>query len=128
MKLFGRRKVLFDDSRGLSFHGMWCAPVTVEEGELPETDSFKELQAIAKMSAVAIPLWYVIGKNQPNSNKYCVITNWWRYRMPDGSYQLPTLVPELYKSVQADFDIEAMFQAASSKPRRGQKATKFGTL
>ena len=48
------------------------------------------------MSAVAIPLWYIIGKDKPDSQKYCVITNWWKPRSPGGVYQLPTLDPSLY--------------------------------
>jgi hypothetical protein len=48
------------------------------------------------MAAVAIPLWYIIGKDKPDSKLYCVITNWWKPRSLGGRYQLPTLDPSLY--------------------------------
>jgi hypothetical protein len=62
VKQLARCKVLFKDREGISFHGMWCAPISVEEEELPVVTDLKELQTIAKLSAVAIPLWYVVGK------------------------------------------------------------------
>ena len=96
MKQFARRRVEFDDANGVSFHGLWCANLTVEKDVFKTTDRFSEVQTAAKLAAVAIPLWYVIGKDHPNSNKYCVITNWWKYRMQDGWYRLPTLDPTLY--------------------------------
>ena len=96
VKQFARRQVEFDDATGLFFHGLWCANVTVNKDVCKTTDQFSEIQKAAKLAAVALPLWYVIGKDHPDSNKYCVITNWWKYRMRDGWYRLPTLDPTLY--------------------------------
>jgi hypothetical protein len=76
------------------------------------------LQTIAKLSAVAIPVWYVIGKNHKNSHKYCVITNWWKYRMADSSYQLPRLDPNMYTSVQQKHNIDKLFKKASKAAER----------
>jgi hypothetical protein len=49
------------------------------------------IQNIAKMSAMAIPLQFALGKQHPDANKYCVITNWWRERNSQGIYGHPTL-------------------------------------
>ena len=71
----------------------------MEESEsIAETKSFADIQSDAGYSAVAIPLWYLLGDEHSDSNKYCVITNWWDYRMQDGSYDQPTLDPSLYKT------------------------------
>jgi hypothetical protein len=51
----------------------------------------ERIQNIAKMSAMAIPLRFALGKNHPDANKYCVITNWWRERNRQGIYGYPTL-------------------------------------
>ena len=110
VKQFARRRVVFDDKEGLSFHGMWCAKIKVEEEKVPLTSDFTEIQGAAKLSAVALPLWYIIGKNHPDSDKFCVITNWWRYRMSDGTYKLPSLDPELYQSIS---DKELLAQAST---------------
>lgn len=110
VKQFARRRVVFDDKEGLSFHGMWCAKIKVEEEKVPLTSDFTEIQGAAKLSAVALPLWYIIGKNHPDSDKFCVITNWWRYRMSDGTYKLPSLDPELYQSIS---DEELLAQAST---------------
>lgn len=128
VKLLARRKVVFNDNKGLTFHGMWCAPITVEEEDeekVPATKDIKELQEVAKLSAVALPLWYLIGKNKPDSDKYCVITNWWKYRMKDGVYRLPSLDPSLYKSVKGDYNVDAFFKAAS---KAGTGGARFGII
>ena len=96
VKLFAQKTVNFADSNGIHFHGLWCSEVTVVDSAEQPTKSFSDIQSVAKLAAVAIPLWYVIGKDQPNSNKYCVITNWWKHRMQDGWYRLPTLDASLY--------------------------------
>ena len=96
VKEFACRQVKFDDQNGIFYHGMWCTGVNVQNKIAQSTNSFADIQAAAKLAAVAIPLWYVIGKNKPDSNKYCVITNWWKYRMSDGWYRLPTLDASMY--------------------------------
>ena len=93
---FGRYNVHFNDSNGVMFHGMWYAPIEVEEECHQSTKDFSEIQAAAKLSAVAIPLWYVVGKEHPDASKYCVITNWWKNRMSTGHYMLPSLDATLY--------------------------------
>ena len=122
VKLFARRRVAFDDGNGLSFHGLWCSPLSVEEAEtLPATNNLKEIQTIAKLAAVAIPLWCIVGKDKPDSFKYCVMTNWWKYRMSDGVYRLPKLDPNLYKSAAAESQSAASLLASASRPPSGKK-------
>ena len=101
VKQFARRQVTFDDTKGVHYHGLWCADIKVHEN-VQCTQSFTEIQSVAKLAAVAIPLWYVIGKGNPDSNKYCVITNWWKYRMSDGWYRLPALDSSLYANSYKD--------------------------
>ena len=96
VKQFACRKVEFNDDSGVIFHGMWCASLSVEEEVVVATSSFADIQSAAKLSAVALPLWYLIGKNHPDSFKYCVITNWWKHRMSDGWYRLPSVDASLY--------------------------------
>lgn len=97
VKQFGRRKVLFSDHTGVHFFGMWYSEITVAtENETHTIRSMAEIQEAARMSAVAIPLWYILGQGHPNSSKYCVITNWWKPRNMAGDYCLPTLDPMLY--------------------------------
>ena len=100
VKQLACRKVDFDDSQGVIFHGLWCASITVGDEIVRSTESFADIQSAAKLAAVAIPLWYVVGNERPESNKYCVITNWWKYRMQDGWYRMPTLDPSLYGDVE----------------------------
>jgi len=95
VKLFVRRKVRFDDNNGIMFHGMWCASLSIMEEDI-ESNALSEIQSEAKMGAVAIPLRYVLGNDHVNSNKFCVVTNWWKYRTRDGRYGLPTLDACLY--------------------------------
>ena len=86
VKQFARRKVTFDDANGVSYHGMWCSEMKVDSNEesYQSTVSFKDIQVAAGHSAVAIPLWYVVGKAHANANKCYVITNWWKERMSNG--------------------------------------------
>jgi hypothetical protein len=113
-----RRKVIFNDKEGVYRHGLWCAPLEVCKEEcVPSTLLFSDIQKSACMSAVAIPLRYILDdqkdgkpvKKPKKTNvpvphvdrlKYCVITNWWKYRMKDGKYRLPTLDPSLYDAVR----------------------------
>jgi hypothetical protein len=96
VKQFARLKLVFDDTDGVHFFGLWYSKIKTVAGNAPIVGSFAEIQQDAKMSAVAIPLWYIIGKDKPDSQKYCVITNWWKPRSPGGVYKWPTLDPSLY--------------------------------
>jgi hypothetical protein len=103
VKLFARRKVLFNDEAGINFHGLWWAEIEVEATEsIQSTAKFSDIQLSAKLSAVAIPLCYIIGREKADSNKYCVITNWWKERVSNGSYSLPTLDASLYTANDPD--------------------------
>lgn len=117
VKQFARRRVVFDDGEGLSFNGLWCAGIQVEDEDeaVPSTTNFQDIQSAAKLAAVALPLWYVVGKKSPDCSKYCVITNWWKNRMSDGTYRLPTLDPKLYNG--EDLDAEALLAEASRAPK-----------
>ena len=113
VKQFARRKVTFDDANGVSYHGMWCSEMKVDSKEesYPSTVSFKDIQVAAGHSAVAIPLWYVVGKEHANANKYYVITNWWKERMSTGQYELPTLDSSLYNTEE---DLEELLRQAAT--------------
>ena len=101
VKQFARRRVNFNDHSGEHFHGLWCANIEVEESEsVQSTRHFADIQSAAKLSAVAIPLWYLVGKNHASAYKYCVITNWWKYRMSDGWFRMPSLDASLYGGKQ----------------------------
>ena len=91
VKLFGRRKVSFDDENGVAFHGMWHAELTFSDDPVPDCNSFGEIQAAVRMAAVAIPLWCAVGERDEDANKCCVLTNWWRERNENGLYVLPNL-------------------------------------
>ncbi len=87
VKLFARRKVIFHDEAGINFHGLWWAEIEVEATEsIQSTERFSDIQLSAKLSAVALPLCYIIGPEKADSNKYCVITTWVKDRMSNGSY------------------------------------------
>lgn len=96
----GWSKISFDDSNGEEVHGMWYAPIIV--GEMDEHDGCpstpRGVQDIAKMSAVAIPLWYIVGRFDRLSSKYCVITNWWKPRDCRGRYTHPKLDFSVYEA------------------------------
>lgn len=103
VKQFARRNVVFGDAEGLSFHGMWYAPIQIEEEHIHVTGSLASIKKEAKMSVVAIPLHYIIGEGKADSRKYCVISNWWRTRNYSGVYSLPHLDSSLYPT---DVDAE----------------------
>ena len=123
VKQFARRPVHFKDNDGVMFHGLWCAKIQMEEEQTPSTSSFGDIQAAAQLSAVAIPLSYVVGNKSPDADKYCVITNWWKHRMPDGSYGLLSLEETLYR----DIDLAACFREASNK-EGGSSGAQFGNI
>ena len=103
VKQLARRRVRFDDANGVYFNGMWCAPIVVDKEECVEPiESSTQIQTDAKLSGVAIPLQYIYGEGHEHSKKYCVITNWWKYRTDSGSYSLPSLDPALY---DAEFEL-----------------------
>ena len=93
-KSFGWLKLEFADQSGHQFCGHWWAPVQFKEVDGLPT-KYKDIQLLAKMSFVAIPLRYVL-EGKPNSAHYCVITNWWKDRSSDGQYQHPVLDSSLY--------------------------------
>ena len=72
---------------------VWKAEDLVSKA--PSTEA--KIKQVAKMAAVAIPLHYVTGRQHEHSLKYCVITNWWRERMQNGLYELPSLDFDLYQ-------------------------------
>ena len=95
-KLFARRRVDFNDVAGVHFCGLWYAPISVEQEHIQVTNSLNDIKEAAKMSVVAIPMWYIIGKGKADSEKYCVISNWWKVRSITGQYVLPTLDRSYY--------------------------------
>ena len=99
VKQFARRELEFLDQKGIQHHGMWYADVKAHVENVQITDSFVDIQEAAKMSAVAIPLRYIIKEERDDlKDKYCVITNYWKVRNPNGCYSLPRLDPSLYKN------------------------------
>ena len=88
---------MFDNAEGAICCGSWYAPLKVEDlaSKAPSTEA--KIKQVAKMAAVAIPLHYVTGRQHEHSLKYCVITNWWRKRMQNGVYELPSLDFDLYQ-------------------------------
>ncbi len=95
-KMYCWDKIAFDDSQGISMGGLWYAPLRKVPATQPVPDRFYGIQEKAKMSTVAIPMSYGIGPDMPNSHKYCVITNWWKERQPNGRYIKPGLDPSFY--------------------------------
>ena len=93
---------------------MWCSEMRVDSKEesYPSTVSFKDIQVAAGHSSVAIPLWYVVGKEHADANKYYVITNWWKERMSTGRYELPTLDSSLYNTEE---DLEELLRQAATR-------------
>ena len=93
---YGWYKIVFNDSKGVSRGGLWYAPLAKEVATAATPQDFKSIQELAKMSTVAIPMLYGIGQNKEDSNKYAVITNWWKERKANGRYSMPDLDPSLY--------------------------------
>ena len=93
---FGWYKIVFNDSEGVSRGGLWYAPLAKEVPTAAAPQDFTSIQGLAKMSTVAIPMLYGIGRNKEDSNKYSVITNWWKERKANGRYNMPDLDPSLY--------------------------------
>ena len=91
----------FDDATGVGIGGMWYARIEVlsemlsSDSKTPPTD-FNHLSSVANMSAVAIPLHYIVGRESENAGKFCVLTNWWKERARDGNYRLPSIDSTLY--------------------------------
>ena len=96
VKEFACRKVFFDDSEGVAFHGMWYSPMKVDEELVQVSRELDSIKQHAKFSVVAIPLRYIVGEDKADSQKYCVISNWWKTRNKDGEYNLPGLDSSLY--------------------------------
>ena len=95
-KSFGWVKISFDDSKGIFKGGLWYAPIEMVEATMSIPPDFKAIQERAKMSTVAIPMSYGLGPDTPHSQKFCVITNWWKERQSNGRYTMPGLDPSYY--------------------------------
>lgn len=96
----GWSKITFDDSMGTLINGLWYAPISASELSVEKCPkNLDEIKKIARMSGVAIPLWYVFGMEHPNAQKYCVITNWWKPRYRGDRYFMPSLDFNCYKEV-----------------------------
>ncbi len=105
VKQFARRELEFLDQKGIHHHGMWYANVKAHVENVQITDSFVDIQVAAKMSAVAIPLRYILKEEREDlKGKCCVITNYWKVRNPTGCYSLPRLDLSLYKNKKRQGD------------------------
>jgi len=94
---FGWYEVTFKDTEGIRHLGLWYAPMVAKESAIyPNYLKFLDIQQMAKMATLAIPLHYAIGRDHPDSLKFCVLTNWWKERSSKGSYILPGLDSSLY--------------------------------
>jgi len=105
------------DDDGVTVNGLWCAKIDVED-----KISVQASRALSKdvLSAVAIPLWCVLGKEHPDALKYCVLTNYWKVRMSDGWHRMPKLDASLCGGEQGnpqnpldDCDLEFPFDDAT---------------
>ena len=90
-KGFGWLKIDFDDTSGVQKCGLWCAPLELREVEIQPPESLDRLKKSSRMSGLAIPLHYGLGRTHEDAFKYCVLTNWWKERSSRGIYTLPTL-------------------------------------
>ena len=97
----------FQDNQGVQFNGMWYASILVEEEQQQlTTKSFDDIKAAAKMSVIAVPLRYLIGETDEKSDKFCVISNWWKVRNRLGEYTLPQLDKLMYREPTFDDEVE----------------------
>jgi hypothetical protein len=67
----GWAKISFDDTLGENVNGMWYAPIKVGAVDAHHgcPRNHDGIQVLAKMSAVAIPLWYIVGPDDSSSFK-----------------------------------------------------------
>ena len=93
-RLFSKR-VVFADGHGKWFHNLWCAKVSLAGGE-DQWEDTEEIQNVASSGVVAIPLSYTLGEGHHDARKYCLLSNWWKTRMSDGTYKHQRLDPSLY--------------------------------
>jgi hypothetical protein len=96
-KQLGWKKVVFDDAIGVEVFGLWYAPITMEDAPNPPV-SIKAISSQSTTATMAIPLRYAVGPEHVHRNKYCVITNWWRERVGDGTYWFPNLAFDYYEN------------------------------
>lgn len=98
-KLLGWKTINFADGDGKSVCGLWYATLTIADTEVTAPCNYKEVAAIADLSAVAIPLKYCLGENHmiPHRAKCTVITQAWRVRTNLGQFQFPTIYSDLYQ-------------------------------
>ena len=90
-KSFGWMLIQFDDGEGVHHVGTWFAALLAHEPITAPPQTAHEIQQLAKMASMAIPLRYTFDNGHPDRLKYCVITNWWRERNDKGRYMLPTI-------------------------------------
>ena len=86
----------FDDLSGSNICGSWYAPLSMVETTVRPPRNVRGLKKAAKMAAVAIPLKYCVSESHPCRHKYCVLTNWWKERVQNGTYVFPRLDYSLY--------------------------------
>ena len=75
---------------------MWYSPIDLHLEHVQVTNHMHDVQHPAKMSAVAIPLHFILGPDHIDASKYCVITNWRKVRINNGHCVLPRLDAFLY--------------------------------
>lgn len=93
-------RVTFNDSQGASHNGMWYAPISISELDCQNCpSSLLGIKECARMSGIAIPLWYVLGEDHVDALKFGVITNWWKPRHSGNRYLLPTMDASSYDVV-----------------------------
>ena len=61
--------VTFADEEGLSGAGLWYAPINIHEPVNGCPQSLTNIQSLSKMAVIAVPLSFVIGRNEPDASK-----------------------------------------------------------
>jgi len=90
-KSFGWILIQFADHEGVHHVGAWFAALLAHEPITTAPQTAHEIQQLAKMASMAIPLRYTFDNGHTDRLKHCVITNWWRERNDKGQYILPTI-------------------------------------
>ena len=128
----GWRKISFLDSSGVTINGLWYTKITASTLSCMGCPrSLDEIKRISRMSAVAIPLHYVMGVGHEDANKFCVITNWWKPRQRNGRYFIPSLDVAAYREVPrhpSDTLVELMESSELNAPPLQAGETCSGTV
>ena len=112
-KRFGCRPLLFQDRiDGEERCGMWCSSAVLDEHTEHVFNDFSQVQDAAGMAAVALPLKYVVDKDDPCAAKRYVITNWWKERDRNNDYIFPVLDNMLHRNVPNPEDQELLREAS----------------